>query len=354
MSWNNVTGIKNIKIWTDYSDTTQGHLFVNDQHQLTLNVGVSFNLNSQNPVGPTEDEVKSALSLINNQDSGPLKYLTQVESAGRFTNIYDPYFPEAVPTAYTDPVDDGIYDYQFTYIVTSPTSLNAETYSESVALKLEYTITNSDGTTKEVIQETSATGNATKTAVAVICYSSILYGNNGENRKSLTFTSYTVADGDCWDVEGHFNHSGDRFMVFPLTIDDPYFKLFYFDGGAEPDSSIVHNPYFIRKEYSKVKWDHIYNSFFPNIKCGEFDFDVKISVRSDLDDSHAVIVTENITVHQQENQITFLTGFSSAESLNHAADVSDRVYLSVYDQFGNNAYVVVYAEEEKVTITSVS
>lgn len=354
MSWNNVSGIKNIKIWTDFSDSTQGHLFVNDQHQLSLNVGLSFNLKSGTTEGPTEDEVKSALSLINNQDSGPLKYLVLADSAGRFNAIYDPYYPQAVPTADTDPVDDGIYDFQFTYIVSSPTSLNAKVYSESVALKLEYTITNSDGTTKQVIQETSAAGSATKTAVVIVCYPSVLYGKSGENRKNLTFTSYTVADEDCWDVEGHFNHSGDRFKVFPLGIDDPYFKIFYFDGGAEPDSSIVHNPYFIRKEYSKVEWDHIYNSFFPNIKCGEFDFDVKISVRSDLDDSHDVIVTENITVHQQENQITFLTGFSSAQSLNHEHNVSDRIYLRVYDQFGNNAYVVVYAGEETVTLTSVS
>ena len=338
MSWNHVLDVKNIKIWTDYSDSTQGHLFVNDNHQLKLNVGISFTLDTGETEGPTEDEVHSALSLINNQDSGPLKYLSIVE-AGRYTSVYDPNHVSIDPQ---NDIDDGIYDFVFTYYVSSPSNLNAETHSESVALRVEYPQTNADGTTTVVVKETSAKGNYyTKTYVTVLCYAPMLYGNSGENRKVISLGHKTVADSDCFDVEGHFNHSGDNFKVYWLYIDDPYFKIFYFDGCNEPDENIVHDAFYILKEYSKPRWDHIFNSFFPAIKCGELTYDVKIAVRSDPNHAYDVIVTENITVHQEENQITFLTGFSSAEALREATDVNKYVYVRLYDQFGNNSYIVV-------------
>ena len=355
MSWDNVSDIENIKIWTDYSDSTQGHLFVNDNHQLKLYVGISFKLEPNTTEGPTEDEVKSALSLINNQDSGPLKYLTTSTPEGKFTAIYDPAYPASKSGGDMDNIDDGIYDFIFTYWAFSPTTMNAEAHSEAVALKLQYTVNNSDGTTTEVVKTTSATGNYyVKTCVSIVCYPAKLYGMYEENRTAINYGSTTVAEADHSNISGHFSHSHDSFKVYWFYIDDPYFKIFTYDGCTEPDDTIELNPYYIYREYSKPQYDHIYNAFFPNVKCGEMDYGVKIVVRSDLDDSHNTLVTEHITVHQKENQITFLTGYTVVQNLNNATDKDDRIYLRVYDQFGNSSYVVAFSNADDAFPLSVS
>lgn len=354
MSWDNVTGIKNIKIWTDFSDSTQGHLFVNDQHQLSLNIGLSFNLKSGATEGPTKDEVKSALSLINNQDSGPLKYLALADSAGRFNAIYDPYYPQAVPTADTDPVEDGIYDFQFTYIVTSPYSINAECYSEEVALKLEYSVTDSTGSTSQKIIETSrsGTGSSIKTYVSVACYSAKLYGGPGANRTNLR-CSNTEVETKGKSSNDNYDHTDSSFHIVSLYIDDPYFKIFYLENGQEPDPDRQVEPFFINKSKDSVMWDYIYNSFFPNIKCGKMDYTVQAIVR-DVNDQSDHIYFAHVDVQQQENQVTFIEISTDVKSLDHFSGSDERIHLSVFDQFGNSAYVIAYHSSDLNFIKSVS
>jgi len=239
MSWDNVSDIKNIKIWTDYNDSTQGHLFVNDNHQLKLNVGISFTLNSGTTEGPTEDEVKSALSLINNQDSGPLKYLSVVEE-GIYTAVYDPYHVSTGPSDDTSNTGDGVYDFIFTYYVTSPFSINAETHAESVALKLVYPYTDAKGDTTEVVKETSAKGNYyTKTYVSVSCYPSMLYGPSNQNRIALKVTYLKVDSSDIVHLNsGNYTHEDDAFRRYWLYIDHSYFNIFSFDGSQEPNPDV--------------------------------------------------------------------------------------------------------------------
>ncbi len=347
MSWDNVSGIKNIKIWTDYSDVTQGHLFVNDNHQLTLNVGLAFNLHDADSEGPTEDEVYNALSLIDNLDSGPLKYLTIVE-ANRYSAIYDPNHNQAVTDDDTDTVDDGIYDYQFSYLVASPTSVNAACYSEGVALKLAYSVTDSSGNTSQKVIETSAsgTGSSVKTYVAVVCYPAKLYGNKGEHRTNINYSTQDVQEGDSKDSDnGHWNHSDDAFKIIWFYIDDPYFKLFYFDGCIEPDDSVLQNPFYIYLDNgsNKPEWSRIYNTFFPNVKCGEMDFYTTIAVRPDLNPDHKIAVTERINVHQKENQITFIAAHTAVQGVDYSTDVDNHVYIRAYDQFGNSTYIVAFS-----------
>lgn len=349
MSWDNVADIKNIKIWTDYSDSTQGHLFINNSHQLKLNVGISFTLKSGATEGPTEDEVSNALSLINNQDSGPLKYL-KLTSEGKFTQVYDPNHVQSTADITDSDVEDGIYDFVFTYWVYSPTSINAEAHAESLALELAYTITNADGTTTQVVKQTSAPGNYyTKTCVNVLCYPEKLYGNKEENRTNILIGNKKVASSDCSDKSGNFSHAGDTFIVYWVYIDDSYFKLFYFDGCSEPDSNYIHQGFYIHKDYSSPEWDHIFNSFFPNVKCGEFSFGTQVEVRSGPDKSYACVLRESITVHQQENQITFISGFASAKGLKYAGEVNNYQKVRAYDQFGNSTYIIVKTNYDYVT-----
>lgn len=363
MSWDNVSDIKNIKIWTDYADSTQGHLFVNDNHQLKLNVGISFTLKSGTTEGPTEDEVYSALSLIDNQDSGPLKYLNIV-TENTYTAVYDPYHAEAVTTDDTDDVDDGIYDFLFTYYVSSPTALNAETYFEGVALKLAYSVTNSSGTTTEVIKDTSTKGNYyTKTFVNISCYPAKLYGAQGENRTNLKMGSTKVASGDYHIILSNYTHEDDDLEVQWLYIDDVYFKIYYLEGGQEPDPDpnpgkdtdrLVY-PYYVYYNKASTMWDYIQNSHFPNIKCGEFDFIVQVSVTNTMNSDHYwPIFRANIVVHQKENQVSFIHAYTKAEHLNYNESKDTRVYLRIYDQFGNNAYVTITSESKSSDVLSVS
>lgn len=353
MSWDNVSDIKNIKIWTDYSDSTQGHLFVNDNHQLKLNVGISFTLKSGTTEGPTEDEVRNALSLINNQDSGPLKYLSVVEE-GTYTAVYDPYHVSTDASNDTNDSGSGVYDYVFTYYVASPSNINADVHAETVALKLAYTITNADGTTTEVVKETSAKGNYyTKTFVSISCYPSKLYGNSGQNRTSLKSVKTAVSGVHYHDE--HYNTSGNTSYSVAISIDDSYFKFFYLDGAQEPDALSGLKPLYIDYYKDKTMWDHINNAFFPNIQCGEKNYTVTVEVRSNLSyDSYYQLFSADIPIDQQENQIIFAAVHTDAESTDYNWSCNYYQYLRAYDQFGNSMYIVIAFNNDDNYIKSVS
>ncbi|SUG22986.1 Uncharacterised protein [Salmonella enterica subsp. arizonae] len=73
MSWENVAGLSKIQIWAEScssSDGDEAFLFVNDNHQILITVGVSLALYETSKAGPTLEEVKSAISLIDNSDGG--------------------------------------------------------------------------------------------------------------------------------------------------------------------------------------------------------------------------------------------------------------------------------------------
>lgn len=353
MSWDNVSDIKNIKIWTDYADSTQGHLFVNDNHQLKLNVGISFTLKSGTTEGPTKDEVYSALSLIDNQDSGPLKYLNIV-TENTYTAVYDPYHAEAVTTDDTDDVDDGIYDFLFTYYVSSPTALNAETYFEGVALKLAYSVTHSSGTTTEVIKDTSTKGNYyTKTFVNISCYPAKLYGAQGENRTNLKSVKTQVTGVHYYN--GHYENSGDTSYSVAISIDDAYFKIFHLDGALEPDALSTLKPLYISFSEDSPMWDHVNNAFFPNVQCGEKNYTVTVEVRSNLSyDSYYQLFDADIPINQQEGQIIFAAVHTDVKSTGYNWATNSYQYLRAFDQFGNSMYIVIAFNTDGNYIKSVS
>lgn len=353
MSWDNVYEINNIKIWTDYTDSTQGHLFVNDNHQLKLNVGISFTLNSGTTEGPTEDEVYSALSLINNQDGGPLKYLTVV-AENTYTSVYDPYHTEAVTTDDTNNMDDGIYDFLFTYYVSSPTALNAETYFEGVALKLAYSVTNSSGTTTEVIKDTSTKGKyITKTFVNVSCYPVKLYGAQGENRTNLKSVKTEVTDVNYHDK--HYDTSGNTCYSVAISIDDTYFKIFHLDGALEPDALSTLKPLYISYSKDSTMWDHVSNAFFPNVQCGEKNYTVTVAVRSNLSyNSYYQLFDADIPINQHEGQIIFAFVHTDAKRTGYDSATNSYQYLRAFDQFGNSMYIVIAFNTDGNYIKSVS
>jgi len=350
MSWNHVSDVKNIKIWTDYSDSTQGHLFVNDNHQLKLNVGISFTLDPGETEGPTEDEVHSALSLINNQDSGPLKYLSIVE-AGRYTSVYDPNHVSIDPQ---NDIDDGIYDFVFTYYVSSPSNLNAEIHSESVALRVEYPQTNDEGTTTVVVKETSAKGNYyTKTYVTVVCYLAKLYGMENQNRTSITSVKSVVSNVTYYNQ--HYETSGNKCFSVAVSIDDSYFRMFYLDAAQEPDDLSKLTPIFISIYKDSPMWDGVNNAFFPNIQCGEKNYTVTVAVRSNLSyDSYSPLFYADIPISQKENQIIFAAAQTDAKRTGYNWTCNYYQYLRAYDQFGNSMYIVIAFNTDGNYVKSVS
>ncbi len=352
MSWDNVSDIKNIKIWTDYSDSTQGHLFVNDKHQLKVNVGISFTLKSGTTEGPTEDEVYSALSLINNMDSGPLKYLA-ITTEGDYIQVYDPTHVQSTPTDNTEDPSDGIYDFIFTYWLYSPTNINAEAHTETVALKLAY----SDSKGNSYVKETSRTGNYyTKTFITICCYYSILYGTKDQNRIPVDVTYLQVATSDYKNLNsGNFDHDGDTYRNYWLYIDSSYFKIFKLEGGQDPQNNVsVDNdlrPFSILVQSQNVMSDWVYDAYFPNVKCGEMQYDVSIKVMNGTD---SAIYDVKVTVHQHENQITFITATTVGKHLRDNGYQKDPLNIRFYDQFGNSAAVAIDTYGNQILITSVS
>jgi len=272
-----------------------------------------------------------------------------------YTAVYDPYHNQAVDQDDTSNVDDGVYDNVITYYVSSPSSVNAEAYSESIALTLEYHGTSSDGTAKDIFADTSAVAEkgAFATYVSVACYPAKLYGNKGENRTCITSNFRYTPDKSEY-LEGPWDIDSYECRIFWFYIDDPYFKIFYFDGCNDPDPNISHDPYYIYKDYESAQWDAISNAFFPNIKCGAMDYTVRINVRPDLDQNHSKIAVYDIIINQLENQLTFVTAWFEVKALDYATDVSKQINLSIYDQFGNSAYVVAFSNADDALVKSVS
>lgn len=165
MSWDNVKGVSSAQIWTDNPDMTQAYLFANGNHQVKLTVGLSFTLSNATQPGPTEDEVKAALTLIDYETAAELSHL-KIGEKGGYAYVYQPNSPTAIKSL---PVRDasnlGAYQYELDYYLSSDSTFNSNYASEKVALLLTYT-----GSTGTEIDYRTSSGSKSQSYVAVTVY----------------------------------------------------------------------------------------------------------------------------------------------------------------------------------------
>ncbi|KFC07447.1 hypothetical protein GTGU_01831 [Trabulsiella guamensis ATCC 49490] len=212
MTWKNVSGISKFQIWTEAcassTDGSEAWLFVNGRHQIKVTVGLTLALKIGTTELPSVDEVKNALTLINNKDGGNFKYLVE-GSAGTYCKIYEPSHSSLQAN-----LKENNFHYVFEHYFSSNTSKNPNIASEEISVKLTYT--DSDG--KLWVNDMSANGDFyQKGFVKVHCLSA--KNNKHKLVKNTSQPYYNIFDFSSW------NHEDPYVDVYRMTIEDTYFLI---------------------------------------------------------------------------------------------------------------------------------
>ncbi|WP_312212244.1 hypothetical protein [Pseudescherichia sp.] len=362
MSWNNVTGVSSATIWTDNPDTTQAYLFANGNHQVKLTVRLVFTVVDANQPGPTQDECKAAVSLVDYQTGFELSFL-KAGDKGEYTSVYQENMPTAVKPL--PEVDDQTVSvaksgsYEFDFYVSSDSSINANYASESIALLVTYT--DSSGTEKTY--DTTPAGKPSYVSVKV--YPPKKYGMPNSNITPIIFKTlddtpkYTTSEGT-----GVYSVSVKKLTIYSLRIDDSYFRLTSFQA-PNTRLSPVQFRQIIESNYSAGNtYGYVLSQGFlleeNNLKGENKSYTASVNVMEEHSGNpNGAVVSFSVDVYQQPYEIIFIN-FEADVSWEKNADnalfkSSDSAKFTVYDQFGNPANVEVGAGDDPVLeLSSVS
>ncbi|WP_312268250.1 hypothetical protein [Pseudescherichia sp.] len=356
MSWDNVKGVSAAQIWTDNPDITQAYLFANGNHQVKLTVGLSLSLANATQPGPTEDEVKAALSLIDFDTGAGLSHL-KTDDKGSYSYVYLPTMAREVnPPPVSDANNTGAYQYEVDYYISSDSTINADYASEKVALLLSYTDVNN----KE-IEYYTASGSKSQSYVAVTVYSPKRYGMVGSTMTPVIFEILNdQLKIDQTQVSGWVNHLYEpSAILYGIRIDDSYFRFSQFkvsNTALAPNAFIQHiiTNFSDNNDYSYV----FAHNFLPQENKLYFggDYDATMNIMSS--DSW-VLVGYKSKFTQQPGQI--LIGRIYNELIyamggpGPIASSNNSARITAYDQFGNAVYIAVDGQGDGYpALTSVS
>ncbi len=359
MSWDNVKGVSALRIWTDNPDMTQAWLFANGNHQVKLTVGVGINLNDPTQPGPTEDEVKAGLSLIDFDTGAELRFLKTGDNGG-YGYVYQPNMPATIKALESS--NDLAYQYEINYYISSDSTINANYASEQVALLLSYT----DSTGKKTDIPTGS-GSKSQSYVAVTVYPPKKYGMSGSPTTAVIFKtlndkpSYTTRSSSFVNT---FNvHS---VYIYGLSIDDSYFRFISYQA---PDTRLSPVPFrqIIESDYSAghTPGYHLSQGFLlidNDVKSKGESYIADLGVMDtspDTGEPEGEIAGMDVTVEQETGQIIFINFDVDVEWTNTEGDNlfkdSASAKFTAYDQFGNPVYIEVGAgNSPTLSLSSVS
>jgi len=366
MSWDNVKGVSAAQIWTDNPDTTQAYLFANGNHQVKLTVGLSLVLANTTQPGPTEDEVKAALSLIDFDTGAGMSYL-KTGDKGSYSYVYLPTMAmEVNPPPVSDANNTGAYQYEVDYYISSDSTINADYSSETVALLLSYTDVNN----KE-IEYYTASGSKSQSFVAVTVYPPKKYGmsdpSQGQGITSVVFNTlddkpnYT-ADTSSF-VDTFIVHS---VQVYGLAIDDSYFRFISYQA---PNTRLSPAQFrqIIESNYSagNTSGYKLSQGFLledNDVKSMGKSYNALVGVMdadTETGEPNGAIVELDVIVYQQSGQIIFINFDVDVSWFDNYGDTlfkeSASAKLTAFDQFGNPAYIEVGAgNSSTLSLSSVS
>lgn len=352
MSWNNVKGVSSAQIWTDNPDMTQAYLFANGNHQVKLTIGISLTLNEAAQPGPTEDEVKTALSLINFETGAGLSFL-KTGNKGGYAYVYQPNTPEKVKSIEATS-DSSAYQYEFDYYLSSDSTINANYASEIVALMLSYTDASGNK-----IEYYTASGSKSQSYVAITIYPPKKYGIADSASTPVIISkkddklTYTNTSGEI--------PSNETVSAWSLKIDNGYFRIV-----SLKSSTSVRSPNPFTRHATDVSksgagyypiW-RTYEAFLPSenrVNQGSTSYDTNLSITySDYDYTYLTLTAK---VYQEPNEIIFIhfsgdidDSGSSSGFINDIGTAS----LCVVDQFGNESNIVVSESSSGLSIDNVT
>lgn len=360
MSWNNVKGVSSAQIWTDNANMSQAYLFANGNHQVKLTIGVSLTLSDPTQPGPTEDEVKTALSLINFETGADLSFL-KPGNKGSYAYVYQPNVSEKVKSIEVTS-DSSTYQYEFDYYVSSDSTINADYASEKVALLLSYT--NASG---DKIEYYTASGSKSQSYVAVTVYPPKKYGMLGSTMTAVIFKNFDAQPNYTSDISSFV----DTFIVhsvyiYGLAIDDPYFRFVSYQA---PDTRLSPTPFrqIIESNYStgQTPGYRLSQGFLlkhNDVKSMGKSYIADVAVMekdTEKNEPDGEIAALHVTVYQSTGQIIFINFDVDVSWTNNQNDTlfkeSASAKFTAYDQFGNSAHIEVGAgNSTTLSLSSVS
>ncbi|WP_312410498.1 hypothetical protein [Pseudescherichia sp.] len=346
MSWDNVTSVASAKIWTDNPDTTQAYLFANGNHQVKLTVRLIFNVVDANQPGPTQDECKAALSLVDYQTGADLSFL-KVGDKGEYTYVYQENRPAEVkplPDADEETVTlPHSGSYEFDLYVSSDSTINANYASESVAMFISFI----DASGTEITYNSTANGKPSYVSVKV--YPPKKYGMSGSNMVPIILN--TIDDNATFSEISHNGVVTHRYdpsaMIYGLKINDGYFRLKNYQA-----PNVVVSPYafmqhiIVDDDNEPGYYYTVAHCFMPNQnKLGgvalEYNCDVAFVTKNNY-----FLIEYAVKVHQQPSQLIFIRFYcrimyTDSNNDGPMANSSNPVKLVVFDQFGNSADIEI-------------
>ncbi len=346
MSWDNVKGVSAAKIWIDNPDTTQAYLFANGNHQVKLTVGISFvPVTASDPSGPTEDEVKAALTLIDYQTGAGLSHLKEGDK-GEYTYIYQPNLPVEVKSIAAS--DSIVYQYEFDYYISSDSTINNNYASEQVALLIS---------PPNIVPYSTDSSSKSQSYVAVTVYPPKKYGIAGSESTPIVISKKD--DKSEYSNNSSYGQSNEVVSAHSLRIDDSYLRLIKLDSSdavKSPNSFTRHAKDISKKGAGYYPVWQTYEAYLLSenkINQGSVSYDTNLSVN--YSDQYAFF-SVTAKVHQESHEIMFIHFSCDIEDPNEAGfkDKVNTISLSGFDQFGNKFTAIVSESTSGFNVDSVN
>ncbi|EML8490113.1 hypothetical protein WAB73_003345 [Salmonella enterica subsp. enterica] len=352
MSWDNVAGVSKFNIWTESNSSSEGDeafLYVNGLHQVKVTVGLTFSLVDPSASGPTDDEVRSALTLIDNNDGGALKHLVEGDK-GSYTTIYDPNHVTVAPG-----IKDSDYQYEIDYYLSSNSTVNADNASEEVSVKLIYT----DASGYDYDDDMSEQGQYyEKDNVKVTCYAPKKYTTSDFSlkRETVSATWHQTASSSWTDYDTYlyrFRMSCDYYLLENMNLDNPSSTVF----GSTGDFCLG----FKTEKTSALKWDSVSDCYGTTdvYGMGEKSYTAKLYDDQNFSDGYSQFSVydgyHTVNINQGENEYIFVSTYVTEEQSIGSYHYTGSRSFNAYDQFGNYIEVTILIDsDDNRVIPSVS
>ena len=333
MSWNNVEGISKFQIWAESSfsstDGTETYLFVNGCHQVKVTVGLSLALDNVNEPGPTLDEVKQALQLINNQNGGNITRLLP-GNKGAYTQVYDPNH-----STYQSVLKASNFQYEVEFWFSSNVNINPGKASEEVSVKLTYT----DTTGEVIVNDLSANGDYyQKGFVKVHCMPAKDNSSIFEIAKDPGRAAMDV--GICgWEYSNLYGR------IHRLRMKDSYFYINDYTISSNTWMKTKAGSYCLAMKTDQSsrgpKWQYNTHVYFPTHYLGmgktTFNYTTHQYKNTDLNDDSYYSFVQFPQYTQDDHELVFV---STTMTIDHrdstfSSHCLDLASFSIHDQFGN-------------------
>ena len=331
MSWNNVAGISKFNIWAESNSTSQGdnaYLYVNDHHQVKITVGLSFSLIDGSVPGPSDDEVRKGLSLINNTDGGELQHLI-IGEKGEYTTIYDPGH-----ITVRNEVKDSDYMYEIIFYLSSNISVNPDNASEEVSVKLTYT--DADGNT--FTDDMSEQGQYyEKDYTKITCYPQKKYTEadfslSKEEVNALWHSNVSHGTTDYTTYLLRLRMSGDYYLIHTMNMQNP--------SQNEINMNYDHCIGWKTEKTSAEMWDTCSDCYAitTHTGIGKQSYTCELDAYYDTypGDYYAYVIGyHSLTIDQDDNEFIFISTYITYKNSIASHSYLEYHYFDTYDQFGN-------------------